>query len=333
MNTEQTKNIISYLLGELPDEERDKIEDRLFTDEDFAELVDETESDLIDEYVRGQLNASQSSRFEQFFLLSEGRREKVKIAQILNRELFGAKPVTISENAEKLSFWESVTAFFRLSALNFAAAVLVLLAILAGGFLLFRSPKDNQIARGNENKDAPPLPSPVASPNISNSVNTNASQNLSVSNSNTNETNQNRPPKIQPKNSNINITPAPSVKDENRQITGPQQPTLAAILLTPMMRSDQSPILKIPANVKFARLQIVNSDQNVYKKLRLEVVSSNGSLVLRQEFDGKRKPKILSIDIATEKLASQDYEITLSGANADKNFKDLNYYRFSVQKK
>ena len=121
-------------------------------------------------------------------------------------------------------------------------------------------------------------------------------------------------------------------EDTDKQITAPQ-PTFAAILLTPLMRSDQSPTLKIPANAGFARLQIVNSDQNVYEKLRLDVIDSNGALVLRREFDGKRKSKVLTINISAEKLANREYEITLSGANADKNFKDLNYYRFSVQKK
>ena len=334
MNTEQItkENIVNYLLGELTDDARDKIEDRLFMDEDFADVLDETENDLIDDYVRGALESSQKTSFEQFFLISERRREKVKLARILAKEVFDAKPVAVVAELEKVSFWESLSAFFRLPILNIALAVLVLAAALIGVFLILQSPKDD-IAT-NINKNITPNPSPIFTPNNSNSENTNSQQNVAVSNSNVNNLNENRPIKTPSKNENLNATPTPTppIKNENKPITAPQ-PIFAAILLTPMSRSNESPTLKMPNTAKLARLQIVNDEKNVYERLRIDVVNSNGGLVFRQNFDGKRQLKTFVINIPAKKLANEEYEITLSGAHSDKDFKDLNYYRFSVQKK
>ena len=334
MNIEQItkENIVNYLLGELTDDARNKIEDRLFMDESFADVLDETENDLIDDYVRGDLESTQRKSFEQFFLISDRRREKVKLARILNNEVFRTKSVVVTAKPEKISFWESLSAFFRLPILNIALAVLVLAAALIGVFLILQSPKDD-IAT-NINKNITPNPSPIFTPNNSNSENTNSQQNVAVSNSNVNNLNENRPTKTPLKNGNLNVipTPTPPIKNENKPITAPQ-PIFAAILLTPMSRSNESPTLKMPNTAKLARLQIVNDEKNVYERLRIDVVNSNGGLVFRQNFDGKRQLKTFVINIPAEKLANEEYEITLSGAHSDKDFKDLNYYRFSVQKK
>ena len=334
MNIKQItkENIVNYLLGEPTDDARDKIEDRLFMDADFADVLDETENDLIDDYVRGDLESTQRKSFEQFFLISDRRREKVKLARILNNEVFRTKSVVVTAKPEKISFWESLSAFFRLPILNIALAVLVLAAALIGVFLILQSPKDD-IAT-NINKNITPNPSPIFTPNNSNSENTNSQQNVAVSNSNVNNLNENRPTKTPLKNGNLNVipTPTPPIKNENKPITAPQ-PIFAAILLTPMSRSNESPTLKMPNTAKLARLQIVNDEKNVYERLRIDVVNSNGGLVFRQNFDGKRQLKTFVINIPAEKLANEEYEITLSGAHSDKDFKDLNYYRFSVQKK
>jgi hypothetical protein len=74
---------VRFLLGELPDDERDAIEERFFTDDDtFAELQ-EAEDDLADEYGRGGLSPERRARFEARFLQDEAGQSRVDFAQAL----------------------------------------------------------------------------------------------------------------------------------------------------------------------------------------------------------------------------------------------------------
>jgi hypothetical protein len=79
--------ITRYLLGNLEEEEQDRIEQRYFTDPELLALVEATEDDLIDAYVRGELSAADRARFESHFLRSRRRRERVKTAEALLAQL------------------------------------------------------------------------------------------------------------------------------------------------------------------------------------------------------------------------------------------------------
>lgn len=77
--------IRQYLLGDLPQEERDRLEDQYFTNsEAFEELV-EIENDLIDSFVRQELSPSEVKQFEKQYFTSPLRRARVEFARSLNR--------------------------------------------------------------------------------------------------------------------------------------------------------------------------------------------------------------------------------------------------------
>src|SRR5215211_4416745 len=75
--------IVEYLLGDLPEEKQSEIEDRAFQDEQYLQGILAAESDLIDEYVRGELSDSARRQFESRFLASAERRRKVEFARAL----------------------------------------------------------------------------------------------------------------------------------------------------------------------------------------------------------------------------------------------------------
>lgn len=72
-----------YLLGELPPEERGRIEKDVGANPALREELQEAEYDLIDAYVCERLSESQCSQFETYFLDSDKKRERVEMAQIL----------------------------------------------------------------------------------------------------------------------------------------------------------------------------------------------------------------------------------------------------------
>jgi hypothetical protein len=69
-----------YLLGQMSDEERDQLDERYFGDRDFIEQLLVVEDELIDSYVRGELSPSDRRDFENHFLRSPERQQRVALA-------------------------------------------------------------------------------------------------------------------------------------------------------------------------------------------------------------------------------------------------------------
>ena len=77
------KILTDYLLGDLPDEERERLEARYFVDDQSYQELRAAERDLMDRYVRNDLTATERERFESYFLSSGGRRERLAFARAL----------------------------------------------------------------------------------------------------------------------------------------------------------------------------------------------------------------------------------------------------------
>lgn len=76
--------LVGYLLGRLTEEEQERVENFYFGDAENLELLAAVEDELIDSYVRGELGPLERERFEDFFLRSPERRERVENARALD---------------------------------------------------------------------------------------------------------------------------------------------------------------------------------------------------------------------------------------------------------
>lgn len=83
MSNQDTTQISRYLLGQLPQEEMDRIETRLLSETGLFELAETVEDDVVDRYVRGELSPEERRRFERRLLPSERIRERVELARAL----------------------------------------------------------------------------------------------------------------------------------------------------------------------------------------------------------------------------------------------------------
>jgi hypothetical protein len=72
-----------YLLGSMPEEERSRVEERLFSDDELHEELQATADDLIHAYLQGALTADERSRFESHFLASPPHRRRVEFLRDL----------------------------------------------------------------------------------------------------------------------------------------------------------------------------------------------------------------------------------------------------------
>lgn len=73
----------AYLLGELAEQERLRLDQRLLTDDDVAERAGLVEAQLIDEYVAGELDPRTAGVFHSRFLKTDARREQVRLTAAL----------------------------------------------------------------------------------------------------------------------------------------------------------------------------------------------------------------------------------------------------------
>jgi hypothetical protein len=84
--------ITRYLLGELPPQETERLDQLGFTDEDFVLRLQLIENDLVDAYARGDLQPPLLERFTSVYLSSPKRRDKVKFAQALFKVVPAMQP-------------------------------------------------------------------------------------------------------------------------------------------------------------------------------------------------------------------------------------------------
>lgn len=72
-----------YLLGDLPQEESERLDELSIADGDFCYRLNAAEDDLVDSYVKGELDSKSMERFCTVYLSSPKRREKVRFAKTL----------------------------------------------------------------------------------------------------------------------------------------------------------------------------------------------------------------------------------------------------------
>jgi hypothetical protein len=74
------EHLVNFLLGRLPDEEAQRLDEASIADDEFVAHLRIVEHDLVDAYVSGALAGQQLERFESHYLASPRRRENVLFA-------------------------------------------------------------------------------------------------------------------------------------------------------------------------------------------------------------------------------------------------------------
>lgn len=146
------ERIIAYLLKELPEEELEQFEEECFDQESWPAQLTLVEEDLIDAYLRDELAQERRQCFEQNYLITEARRERVIMAAALLRHVdeyhaankaIVAAPPTGPTWAERFhAFWSSQTWILRATAALAVAAVIASVLWLS----LFRDPSPQTFA-------------------------------------------------------------------------------------------------------------------------------------------------------------------------------------------
>lgn len=152
-STDQNQVITQYLLGTLPEVERERLDESSVTSQEFAEVLSASEKDLIDAYVQGELSGTILAQFESHYLASPIRRERVEFAEAFH--VFAKKQTALDRSSnrgpadldlKRKSGWLSTLNIFggRYPALQWGLALATVVFIAAGAFLLLQNARLRQ---------------------------------------------------------------------------------------------------------------------------------------------------------------------------------------------
>jgi hypothetical protein len=152
-----------FLLGQISPEEQGRIQELAFEDPDTFEFLESVENDLIDDFIQGDLSATEVGRFESHFLSLPGRRNNLDITRMWQQHLEQATPVSHEKRFSILNWFRVQSFWLQVSVAAVAALVLVGLVV----WILARARVDQQpvpLQAGHDRPAAIPTPELRMSP-------------------------------------------------------------------------------------------------------------------------------------------------------------------------
>jgi len=107
-HAEEENLIRLYLLGEANEEERRRVEESLLGDSEYVERLRVIEEELIDDYARGAMAASERKLFEKHFLSTPKRMNKLAAARALVEFAAANAVVNQEKTRDKGSWWRAM---------------------------------------------------------------------------------------------------------------------------------------------------------------------------------------------------------------------------------
>ena len=300
MGIEDKTLLMRYLLGDLPEPDRERLEEQYFVSDDSWEALRAAEHDLIDAYVRGELSQRQREQFESYFLTSSRNRQHLELASLL---LSGDLRKRVSSGAigdEKKNRVAETFLFWKKDwhpALKLTVAAAAVAAIAIALFLAVQ--------------------------------NRHLKEQFSAWNRPTGSNNQ--PASITP-------TPPPETgshpEETTAQLAPPDSSTLAVLLTPGMVRGEGNSIRKVVLSdaVQTVVLQLA-LEESEYSRYEAVVQSAEGKEVARlvglRSKTTKANGPLVPVKLPARNLVKGDYIVRLS-ARTDQGMQDVDSYTFSV---
>ncbi len=329
------EKIKQFLLGDLPETERIALEDRFLGDDQLFEQIEDAENDLVDDYVGERLGAPERKLFESYYLALPENRAKVESARFFRRELQNEKTETVNvavaeTDAEKpTGFWQSIQNFFASGALVPAAGFAVLLFIVGGLWVAFRTQPNSEIVYSPTPAPTtiPVQPTPTAPPEANDDIPANTNQ-ISPVASPSIQKNFNAAPKETPRT----YDPKENVQPTPRPTAPPAQSTVTLALVMGLIRSGgEANKLVLPKNADQVRLTFDLPAAGKYKEIEARIETVTG----RQVWSGKIKQigGRVALNLPAKLFADEDYLLIVSGADEAGKRADFSQFYFNSERK
>lgn len=319
MTTANDTLIKRFLLGELPDDQRGAVEERLFKEDEFYGEVLAIQEELADEYVSGDLSAKERSQLHDYFSKSPRRQQRVQFATAFAQAL--VQPVHPLVHG-RTPWFERPFALFRGSFAFAATAAAILLLILSGWLWMQNRRLSNSVEQARIEKES--LQQRAALDHDSDSRKARELDDQLTA--------------LKAQDEALKSTIDQKDKELERLRRAAASPAsrvdsaLSAFILSPGLTrgNDEPEKLIIPASTKTLRLQLDLEREENFKTYIAEIRTARGNLVLSKSGLGMRRTsygQAVSLVVPSSQLSNGEYEVTLKGV-AGRNIQAVGYYYF-----
>jgi len=295
-----------YLFSALSAEETERLDELSFTDDGFVQELRAVEDDLVDAYVRGELEARLNTQFESRYLSSPLRQEKVALAKALQHYEAENRKLVVQQRDQP---WAFRTFFPRLLTnrawqWTFAAVLLVLIGL--SGWLMFQKRRVNQVPQ--------------------NELTRNGTEKDRVAGANASQ-------ELQPE---VTRPSAEAISQDKKKPEPVVVVEIASIALAPQVRSETAvPAVSVKSATGYvaARLDLEPNEYSVY---RVELLRQSTREVLwRANNLSSRKhdgDQTVDVRVPAGLLKNESYVLRVSGLSKTRGSELISDYHFRVVK-
>jgi hypothetical protein len=342
------QTINAYLLGSLPEDETERLDELSFTDDEFADELKAAEKDLVDAYVNGELTDATREKFEAFYLASPLRREKVKFAQAF--QVYAEKNVAQTEEeispTEKSKpkqrgggFFSAWLHFFAnpRPLLQWGLAPVTLAFLFFGGWLflenlrLRREMSDAQERRLELQQRQQQLQEEIAGQRTVNSEKEEELLRVRGEIARLEQEQEKERKRVTELEQEQKRMTAEQRAGTEKQSSSPGRISIASFILPAPIRDIKSmPTVAVPAQTDAVAMQLeLESDNNPAYRVALR--SQGGQIIWRSgrlKTKTRGENKVLNVRFPARLLKTQIYSLVVSGAAADGTVEDISSYPF-----
>jgi hypothetical protein len=306
-----------YLLGELSEEESERMERQYLSDPDYFDELLAVEDDLLDEYARGELQGRRRQQFERRLLTTPRQRERLRDAQVLMARLgSGQVLVSLDRKRQERSSRSSFFSQHKLGvALPLALAAIVLLA--GAGWLVARTARlQEQVERMRAEQSATEGREQELRERLAGEQK--EKEDLLRQLQQANEAGGSHVPKGE-------IPPEKRIEPN----------TVTFALAVALMRGGEASTFVLPSDIEIVQLEIQVADAP-YRSYRADVQTADGETVYRQSGLVARRTqrgKAIRLRIPSRLLHGRDFILKASGLAAQGDFEDAGLYSFRILRK
>jgi len=292
--------LTQYVLGELGEDERERVEHQYFTDVSVHERLLALEEELADSYVRGALSEPRHMRVQALFFDSAEDRGRMAFSRALCHWIDerGEKREEVSVVPQGPSLWQRAGAIFaaHTSALQFAFAALALIAIVTALVWWRAAP----------NLPKPELQAKHAEPRTESQIPQHSSSQLAQSQ-----------PSYRHRSGSTAVTP------------------VVAFTLIPGTRDVGSPgntiaVPAVPATIRL-KMDVASIDYATYRATIQPAGAASGPSFLAHRLGDRSS--IMYVDVPSSALRSGDYSIELEGIGQNGANEVVAGYSFRVERR
>ena len=329
--TQEDDQLTQYVLGRLPERERERLEAEYFENDDVFEQLLIAEEELTDKYVRGELSVEERARFEQSYLSTPRGCERVQFALALAEAVSDARAAETTleaSDAPGRSFFTALRA--RGAAWRFAFATAAVVAAVSLTWLLverarmrdeLRQLRGEMAALGERAQELErrAAAEQARSNELLAQLEGERTRPTPEAGREGDAGRQDRPPTDKP----VEQVPRPSV--------------LSFVLTPGLVRGGGTRTLPVPGGASSVALRL-NAEAGTYQSYRAVIESADGRQVWRADSLKPRRPTGAGVSLNLPAIPARilppgDYILLLSGERPDGGFEGVADYSFRVVRK